>query len=310
MPKILCLGSVNIDTIYFLPGQLVIGETVSSHRQFIGAGGKGANQCAALAKAGAEVYMGGKIGKDGVWIKEKLESMGVNTKYLLEDEMESTGRTVIMNSASSKENTVVFYPGTNYRLTEENIQEIFNPFHRGDWLLLQDEVNMGSEIVALGKKKGMTVVFNAAPINRRITQLYPLNLVDVLILNEIEARGLYFEVANEELGSSSYGLLITKCYDRYPNLRGIVITLGSDGVIADFKMPPYGKSQTFAIPAVKTEVKDTTAAGDTFIGYLVATLARNDLHDVEQALIQGVKAASVAVSREGAMDSIPNREEV
>ncbi|KAK9766372.1 Cell death protease, variant 2 [Basidiobolus ranarum] len=254
--------------------------------------------------------MSGKIGKDGTWIKEKLSLLGANTDLLLESETESTGRTVIMNSISSRENTVVFYPGTNYDLTKEDIEQTFNHFHRGDWLLLQDEVNLGNEIIILGKKKGMTIVFNPAPINREITQLYPFNLVDILILNEIEARGLYFEITKEELGSLSYGTLIEICHNRYPNLRGIVITLGSDGVIADFKMPPYGTSQMFAIPAIKTDVIDTTAAGDTFIGFFVAALIKSGMRDIEEALIQGVKAASITVSREGAMDTIPKLEEL
>ncbi len=290
--RILNIGSTNIDLVFSVDHIVAPGETIASSSLTRSTGGKGANQSVALAKAGGlDVYHGGLVGPDGSWIKEKLADYGVNTS-LMEERNIPTGQALIQVDKKG-ENSIVLFSGANKAFTKEHVDALLNHFEPGDWLVLQNEINMLDYCILAAKKKGLLTCFNPAPFEDQIKEL-ALDQIDLLVLNEIEAQGLGgFEDPMDSLK------ILTQQYKD----TAMVLTLGDKGAI-------YGKgeSQRFFIGAWDVPVIDTTAAGDTFIGYFLATFAKST--SVEKALYQGSRAAAVTVMREGAMDSIPSPKEL
>jgi ribokinase len=143
-----------------------------------------------------------------------------------------------------------------------------------------------------GRSKGLRIFFNPAPFDERVLS-YPLSLVDTFVVNEIEGQGL--------TGAKEPKAIIEKLSDRFSQ-SSILLTLGPDGVMH------RSQREALSVPAVPVKVKDTTAAGDTFIGYYIACLAKG--MPIKECLKTACKAASICVSRPGAADSIPKWEEV
>lgn len=113
----------------------------------------------------------------------------------------------------------------------------------------------------LGADKGLSVLFNPAPLTKGILKAFDFNNVTILIVNEHEAQSLY-----EELGGKKnvYGLdIASELLDKFGSMKGVVVTLGGEGVVAKFRNE--GKTSEFKVPSRKVDVKDTTAAGDTFV---------------------------------------------
>jgi ribokinase len=163
----------------------------------------------------------------------------------------------------------------------------------GDILLLQNETNAAAEAIELGFRAGMRVCLNPAPFDENIKKL-PLEKLSFLILNETEAEGL--------AGTSGDPAYLTGLIaSRHPK-TAVVMTLGSKGVI----MMSGGK--TLSHPGYKVKAVDTTAAGDTFIGFFLAVKLRGG--DDGEALATACRAASICVTRRGAAGSIPSMAEL
>ena len=180
--KILNFGSLNIDHVYSVPHIVRPGETLSGGdvRQF--AGGKGANQSVALAKAGAEVWHAGKIGEEGKWLLEKLRSYGVRTG-LVKTYDGPTGHAIIQVTPEAQ-NSIILYGGGNRKITEDEIEDTFSNFSKGDYLVLQNEINLMPLIINKAHDLGMKICLNPAPYDDSIRN-WPLDLVDILIVNEL-----------------------------------------------------------------------------------------------------------------------------
>ena len=288
--KILNFGSLNIDLVYRVPHIVKPGETLSSHTLATYAGGKGNNQSIALARAGAPVYHAGKIGKDGEWLVDLLKAAGADVRFIRRDPG-PTGHAVIQ-VADSGQNSIVLFPGANRTITPQEIRQTFKHFGKGDILLLQNEINAIPEIMQAAHKSGMEIWFNPAPFDPAI-HTYPLSLADLFIVNEIEAADL----SGAKTGTPSLATLARQ----FPAAR-ILMTLGAKGAI--LKSGP----RQWVAPAPKVKAVDTTAAGDTFIGYFIASFIEGLAPG--QCLAHACKAAALSVTREGAADSIPRKEEV
>jgi ribokinase len=288
--RILNFGSLNIDYVYRVEHIARPGETLSSTSYAMFAGGKGANQSAALAKAGADVWHAGKIGKEGQWIVEKLASLAVNTDFV-SVAAEPSGHAMIQVDDSGQ-NAIILFPGCNKTFTKSYIDGVLDAFAPGTILLLQNETNEVPYLIEAGSRRGMKICFNPAPFDNTVRN-YPLAKVNILILNEIEAMELTC--------SNAIHAALAKLEALLPDSE-ILITLGAEGAVHSYD----GKHTR--IPAFPVEVVDTTAAGDTFIGYFIAAKVRNE--SIEQCLKWACKAASLCVSRQGAMDSIPINTEV
>ena len=289
MARIITLGSLNLDFTYQLPKPLEVGETLSSLSYRCGAGGKGANQSIAAARAGAEVYHAGRIGRDGTLLRRTLADSGVRLDFLEEVETPTGHAVVLINDAG--DNSIVLFGGANRTIDETFIDRVTSAAKPGDILLLQNEITNIDHAMEAGKKAGMRVAFNFAPFDPKLAPELPLSLCDYLFLNRIEAGGI--------AGKSDVEEILETLARRYPETE-LVLTLGPEGAVA---LTPAG--QRFHADSPRVKVVETTAAGDTFIGYYLAAVL--DGFDTGRALERACRAAALCCSRAGAAESIPTR---
>ena len=292
--KVLNFGSLNIDYVYDVEHFVKKGETISSSALNVFPGGKGLNQSIALAKAGAEVYHAGMIGEDGKFLAELLAEAGVNTDNILISKEVRTGNAISQND-SSGDNCIILFGGANRAINRSYIDKVLEKFGEGDYIILQNEISELPYIISEADKKGMKIVLNPSPMDDIILKEADLSLVSCFLLNEVEAKALLCN--NESEPEKLMELIVGK----FPK-AGVLITLGGDGSI-------YGKDKKIIKEAaVKTDVRDTTAAGDTFTGFFVTGLLSGE--DMGEVLKRASMAASIAVSRKGAAISIPTLKEV
>ena len=290
--KILNYGSLNIDYTYSVDHFVRGGETMSSEEMHVFSGGKGLNQSIALSKSGAEVWHAGAIGTgDGDFLIRQLKEAGVNTEYI--SVLDGKTGHAIIQKAKDGGNCILLFGGANQQITREMVDGVMDHFEKGDYLVLQNEISEIGYIMERAREKGMVLVFNPSPMDDKISS-YPLEYVDYFLLNEIEAGDICGEQGSGEE-------LLQKLSDKFPESK-IVLTLGGDGSL-------YRDGQLILTQGIyKVPVADTTAAGDTFTGFLIGGLVQG--LDAGEALDLAAKAAAIAVSRPGAAPSIPSREEV
>jgi len=289
--KVLNFGSLNIDHVYHVDHIVREGETIAStdYRQFCG--GKGLNQSVALSLAGAQVYHAGKIGGDGNFLIKKLEEVSVNTSFIEISEKERTGQALIQVDRFGQ-NSIVLVPGANQCITEEQAAATIRYFSGSDFLLLQNEVSSIPAMMRKAKERKMTVFFNPSPMNIDVLS-YPMEFVDYFIINEVEG----FELTGEKEGNK----IIRTMQMKFPS-SAVILTLGSLGSIYS------SHTITSRMPAFPVLAVDTTAAGDTFIGYFIAEIISGS--SIRRSVEIATKAASICVTRKGAADSIPKRNEL
>ncbi|MDC7246442.1 MAG: ribokinase [Sphaerochaetaceae bacterium] len=285
-------GSTNIDIIFKVDHIVQPGETIGSASLKRSTGGKGANQSVGACYAGGEkVYHVGKIGPDGDFIRSILQEKGVDTTFLREGET-PTGQALIQVSKEGQ-NSIVLYSGGNKEFTEEEVLETLAHTHTGDWILLQNETNQLSFIIEQAKKRDLNICFNPAPFDRSVLDL-PLHLLDVLVVNEVEAEG----IAHTCDPFKAIDILCSLYED-----SEIIITLGSHGV-----MHKKGSGPLVTFGTWDVDVADTTAAGDCFIGCYIASRAKGI--EVGESLYRASAASSITVMRDGAIPSIPSADEL
>lgn len=294
--KVLNFGSLNIDYVYSLDHFVQKGETISSDALHIFPGGKGLNQSVALGRAGVTVSHAGAVGKDGDFLLELLKESCVDTKYIQVLEGIQTGTAIIQNDKSG-DNCIILYSGANHQITKEQIANTISDFEKGDFLVLQNEINGMESIMRVAEEKGLKIVLNPSPMNEKILEL-PLQYVDYFVLNEVEAAQI---LGLDNISEKDGEKFVRELHDAYPRAK-IVLTLGAEGSIY------FDGEKLYRQRAYKTEVVDTTAAGDTFSGFFIAGILRGDT--VEQAMDTAARAAGIAISRPGAAPSIPKIEEV
>ena len=288
--KVLNIGSMNLDLVYSVDHIVQPGETEASFALDTFLGGKGLNQSMALAKAGVEVYQGGMIGEDGQPFLDACKEYGVNADYIRTVPGKS-GHAVIQRDKNAQ-NCILLYGGANQQLTEEYVDGVLSHFAAGDILLLQNEVNMMPYIVDKAHEMGMQIALNPSPFNEKLDEV-DMKKISIFLLNEIEGGQVTGLVDPQEI--------IAKMLELFPHAK-IVLTLGKDGAVyADAEQKHFQ-------PIFKVTAVDTTAAGDTFSGYFLAGLL--DGMPVPEILKMSAKASSIAVTRAGAVPSIPYRSEV
>ena len=288
--KILNIGSMNLDMVYQLDHIVQPGETEASYGMNVFLGGKGINQSVAAAKAGAEVYHGGMIGEDGQPFLDACAEFGVDARYIRKVEGKS-GHAIIQIDKNAQ-NSILLFGGANQKLTEEYVDSVLADFAAGDILLLQNEVNLLPYIVDKAWEKGMQIALNPSPFNESLN-VVDMGKISIFLLNEVEGGQI--------TGLSEPDAILAKLLETFPGAR-IVLTLGKDGAVyADARQKHF--QPIFPVKAV-----DTTAAGDTFTGYFLACLCEG--MEIPEMLKRSAKASSIAVSRPGAVPSIPWRKEV
>ena len=290
--KVLNFGSLNYDYVYEVDHFVKPKETLSSKSYTRNFGGKGLNQSIALKKAGVDVFHAGRVGYDGDDFLDYLQEYNINTTYLYEDDTTSTGHAII--EVCNGENRIILYGGANQLIDTDQIDETLDHFDVGDVLLVQNEISNMSYLIEKKKKKGMYIVFNTAPMDDKVFN-YPLDLVNMFIVNEVEAQGLA-GIESEDLEEIKDALV-----NKYPD-KEIVMTVGSKGSYY------IHKDKTIHQDAFKVDVVDTTAAGDTFTGYFLSSYLFDK--DVIKALELASKASSITCKTLGAAKAIPSIEEL
>ena len=287
--KFLNFGSLNQDMVYSVDHTVRPGETTASSKLEFFCGGKGLNQSIALARAGAKVFHAGCVGSDGERLLEKLKENGIDTSFIKKFDMPS-GHAIIQVDKNGQ-NSILLFGGANKQIDEEQIAKVLSDFKAGDKLFLQNEINAVDKIITAASKKGMEIVLNPSPFGDEILS-YPLDKTTWFVVNETEA--------NELTGESDPDKILSVFSEKYPSAK-ILLTLGSDGSVCKANGKVYHQ-KIFNVPVV-----DTTAAGDTFLGFFFALV---DTHGIDGALKYASAASAVAVSRSGASSSIPKLNEV
>ena len=284
---VLVAGSANLDFVVRAAHVPAPGETVLGHGFSTFPGGKGANQAVACARAGgAATQMLLALGEDDFAkpVEASLRAAGVALSIVREPAL-PTGTTFIC-LADTAENAITVAPGANACLRAGHLP----PLDGIGWLLLQLETPLDTvaAYARSARAAGLKVALNAAP-----AQVLPatlLELLDVLIVNEGE---LDVVAGNPPDLASGLARLAVPC---------VIVTLGARGCLARVD------GQVVLQPAFQIAPLDTTAAGDTFCGVLVAALAGG--HPMAQALLAATAASALACTRLGAQSSIPTRAEV
>jgi len=293
MPCVLNLGSLNSDLVYRVPHIVRPGETLASLGFERHPGGKGANQSVALARAGARVRHLGRVGPDGQWLRTVLAESGVDTSTIAKAE-EASGHAIIQVSQQGQ-NSIVLFPGSNQQIDTAAIDQALAACHSGDVLLTQNETNGIPHAIRAAKARGLQVWCNPAPFDSSVRD-WPLSDIDTLIVNETEGREL-----SQCSNSADTDTILHALQALLPQAI-IVLTLGADGVHC-----AQGEHRHFVSPN-DVPVVDTTAAGDTFVGYLLARHLAGDA--LPAALTTASRAAELSIGRAGAIPAIPTWQEV
>ena len=288
--KVLNFGSLNYDYVYKVDHAVTPGETLDSFGMETFLGGKGLNQSISLARAGVPVFHAGQVGEDGKKFLDICKKNGIDTTYIKMISGKS-GHAIIQLDKNAQ-NCILLYGGSNRKITKAFVDEVLTHFEKGDILLLQNEINQLDYIIDSAYDKGMQIALNPSPFDHAL-EACDLKKISIFLLNEIEGRQI--------AGAKEPEQILDIMTEKFPEAK-IVLTLGEDGVIY------RNKDRTCRQEIYKVKTVDTTAAGDTFTGYFIASVLAD--MPVPEALSMCARAASITVSRMGASDSIPTMEEV
>ncbi|MGZ0001199.1 ribokinase [Leuconostoc mesenteroides] len=297
--NIVVLGSLNVDNIMKMPRMPLVGETMALTEVTTAPGGKGANQAVAASRQGANVSFIGAVGNDanGQFMRATLLTNGVNVDAVSTNSDVPTGSAYIMLQESGA-NTILIHGGANQALTIEDINKAL--IAQADVLIAQFEVPFEVILAAfkIAKKNNVQTILNPAPAVYELTPEL-MAVTDIVLPNETEAQLLTgINVINDEgvLNRVSDAL-------QAKGVQRSIITLGEAGsFIAD------GQKRWWVQPE-KVDAQDTTAAGDTFIGTLASGIAP-DFSNLDDAVQRANIASAIAVTRPGAIPSIPTDKEV
>jgi ribokinase len=296
-PRIVVVGSVNVDMVVKGPRLPAPGETVVGGRFVMAGGGKGANQAVAAARLGARVALIAKVGRD-IFGDQAIESFrrdGIDTAGVLRDPDQATGVALILVD-SGGENLISVASGANYALTPEDISQAADRIAAADVLMLQletpvDTVCRAAEIAAAA---GVRVILNPAPAADLPDGLWPH--VSCLTPNESEAERLTGLPVGDEAGARRAAEKLLAM-----GVGAVVVTLGARGALL---VDGRGVS---LVPSRAVEAVDATAAGDAFNGGLAWALASG--MDLPAAVRQACLVGALSATRLGAQPSLPTYEE-
>ena len=296
--KICVLGSFVVDLTSRAPHLPVKGETVIGSMFKMGPGGKGSNQGVAAKRAGGEMTMITKVGKDvfGDVANNNFRQEGMYSEFIFQDDEKETGTALIMVDDESA-NSILVVPGACYNILPEEIERARPVIEDSAILLTQLEINMPATEAAIriAHEKGVTVVLNTAPVQPVSDEL--LSMVDIVTPNEVEAALLTgIPIHSIEDCRAAADVFFGK------GVKKVVITWGKNGVYAN-----DGKREV-KVPISPVKAIDTTGAGDAFNGGFVVALAEGQ--DFFRSVVFGSVVAGLSVTKFGTAPSMPFRAEV
>jgi ribokinase len=297
-PPVLVIGSSNTDLIIKAKRIPKPGESILGGKFVRAAGGKGANQAVAAARAGGAVTFIARVGRDqnGEEAVAGLSADGINVNHVIRDARESSGVALIFVGESG-ENSIAVASGANDKFSPDDVRKAKDAFRTAKIVLLQLESPLKTVMasVQLAAAAGVPVILNPAPAQPLQTQL--LKRIFVLVPNEGEAELLTgVAVVGEAASAKAAERLLAR------GVQNVVITMGARGAFV------AGKDVREFIPGFKVNAVDTTGAGDIFNGALAVALAEG------QSLLEAARfasaAAAISVTRVGAQPSAPTRQEI
>ncbi|KOS47669.1 hypothetical protein ACN38_g1333 [Penicillium nordicum] len=337
-PQITVIGSLNIDFVTATPRCPGPGETLTATSLTVSAGGKGGNQAVACGRSSftsqttqdASVNMIGAVGAEDPYyttlLQPALEKSGVDTTSIEQSIVAQTGSaSIIVEEAIGGENRILVVPGANHAGLLSDVENILAALKSypstPDIVVLQGEIPRTTTLGLLeyfndgSVTDRAKVVFNPAPVFPEGIPLSALRGTAVLIMNETEVVQMARSIEGLPIGDVVEGdrlrpeELAPRFHER-ADVEIVVITLGAKGVYFSTK-----SGRTGIVAGVKVaKVVDTTAAGDTFVGYFATAVARflatgqgigAFYEEIEGAVSTANAAAAMCVQRRGAMQSIP-----
>lgn len=297
--KVTVFGSFVVDLMGRTPHLPVPGETVRGSMFRMGPGGKGFNQGVAAHKAGADVMMITKLGKDTFAdvALNAMKELDMKTEKVFITDQDETGIALILVDENTSQNEILVVPGACNTISDEEVESIADVVAESEYLLTQLETNISAieKVIDIAYKKGVKVILNTAPVQPVSDDI--LKKVELITPNEVEAEILTgIRVASEESANQAADWFFEK------GVKNVLITLGGRGVYI------ATKKKRGIIPAYKVKALDTTGAGDAFNGGLVAALAEGK--SLWEAAAFANALAAIAVQRLGTTPSMPARKEI
>jgi len=298
LPKILVIGSANMDMVIQSDHFPVPGETIMGGDFSLIPGGKGANQAVAAARLGGEVCFISKLGQD-IFGQQNLlnyKNEGIDTQYI-QQVPEIPSGVALITVDKSGENTIIVAPGANHQLLPNDLERGKSAFEVANIILLQLEIPMETVLAAvnLGSALDKRIILNPAPAGPLSDEL--LSKLFLISPNETEAEFLTgIKVHDAASANRAAKYFVEK------GVQHVIITLGASGAYV------YSKAFEGILPAEKVTAKDTTAAGDTFNGALAVALGEGKA--IKDAVSFAIRAATISVQKLGAQSSIPHLNEL
>lgn len=284
--KFLVCGSANIDELIKVDHFPKDGETILAHGFSKALGGKGLNQAVALHRQGGQVITALSIGNDsnGEMIRNFLVEEDLKG-FIHESEL-VTGRAIIENDPRG-ENIIIVISGANHDWPSTFVDGCLEHLDGVQGLLLQLEIPLPviRRLLVAAKEKGVFTILNPAPMNQGFVEEV-LPFVDLLVCNEGEAEMLFASTTLEEIS--------------FQERAHLIVTKGSQG--AQY----YHQGKVIRVPATRVRAVDTTGAGDTYLGALLAHWTQGIVPAMKKASL----AAGLSVTKDGAIPSIPTKEAV
>ena len=298
MKRIVVIGSANTDMVVKSARLPLPGETLMGGTFFMNAGGKGANQAVAAARADGDVTLIAKVGNDifGKQATQLFDDEGIDTRYLLSDEQFPSGVALITVDQKG-ENSIVVASGANANFLPSDLSSALEEIVKFDIVLMQLEIPMET-ILFVAKtvsEENTKVILDPAPANELSTEL--LHYIDIITPNQTEAEILSgIKVTDIESAKEAALVIYAK------GVKNVIVTLGPVGAV----VCQEGNMYLVRAPIVKAI--DTTAAGDVFNGALAVALSEDK--PLMKAVEFACMVAAVSVTKMGAQSSIPYRNEV
>ncbi len=297
-PAIAVVGSLNMDLVFHTPTLPTAGQTVLGESAATFAGGKGANQAVAAARAGGRVSLIGCVGNDnyGSQLRMGLDAEGIDIAHVLVRPQAATGMAMIAVNPAG-DNMIIVAPGANATLSQQDVRQAVDPIADADVLLLQLEIPLPAivQAITIARHTETRVVLTPAPAQPLSAEL--LQEIDFLVPNETEAAVLGNARPTDWRTAEQVARDIAR-----QGARSVAITLGKLGAVLWHEDQFVGQV-SFAVDAV-----DTTAAGDAFVGAFAVALAEG--RQPAEALRWGTAAGALATTHSGAQPSLPTREEI
>lgn len=303
-PTVVVVGSCMVDLIAGverLPGP---GETVAARGRLArGAGGKGANQCVAAQRLGANTALIARVGTDNWsdWYVNLLIKEGVHVNNVRFTDGEDTGIALIAVDTKG-ENQIVVVPGANERLCEQDIYDVKDQICGARVVILQLETPLQTALATLRlcvSSKTISILNGAPALAPADVSNELFTIPDVFCVNETEA-GVFCDLPESTDGEELARALLAR------GCRSVLVTLGSRGAVYCSQESP--DPQHMPAPCLSPQqVVDTTGAGDAFIGALAYLLAHQPHLNMDKSIVVACHLAAISVQKSGTQISFPDK---